>query len=33
VDSDGGRKLRVFQWNGSRYAEVLTNDVAAPPKK
>ena len=33
VDDGGGRKFRVFQWNGSRYAEVLTNDIAAPPKK
>ena len=33
VDGKGGRKLRVFQWTGSRYAEVLTNDIAAPPTK
>ena len=33
VDSNGRRKFRVFQWNGRRYAEVLTNDIAAPPKK
>jgi hypothetical protein len=32
VDSDGGRKFRVFQWKGSRYTEVLTNDIPAPPK-
>jgi len=33
VDKDGSRKFRVFQWKGSRYAEVLTNDVPAPPSK
>ena len=30
VSKDGARKLRVFQWNGHRYALVLTNDVPAP---
>ncbi|MEO6225237.1 MAG: hypothetical protein ABIO80_05240 [Sphingomicrobium sp.] len=29
VDKKGARKLRVYQWNGSRYAQVLFNDVKA----
>lgn len=29
VEKNGARKLRVFQWNGSRYAQVLYNDVKA----
>ena len=33
VDKNGARKFRVFQWNGVRYAQVLFNDVAAPPKQ
>ena len=33
VEKDGARHFRVFQWNGSRYAEVLTNDVPAPPSQ
>jgi hypothetical protein len=33
VEKDGSRKLRVFQWNGRSYAQVLTNDVPAPPSK
>ena len=35
VEKDGARHLRVFQWNGLRYAQVLYNDVPAPepPKK
>jgi hypothetical protein len=33
VSKDGARKLRVFQWNGHRYAQVLTNDVPAPPAR
>lgn len=32
VDKHGARKLRVYQWNGVRYAQVLYNDVPAPPK-
>ena len=32
VAKDGSRKFRVFQWNGLRYAQVLFNDVPAPPK-
>ncbi len=28
VDKTGARKLRVFQWTGARYAQVLYNDVA-----
>ena len=27
VDKKGGRKFRVFQWNGVRYAQTLYNDV------
>ena len=27
VDKAGGRKFRVYQWNGLRYAQVLYNDV------
>jgi len=33
VDKKGARKFRVFQWNGVRYAQVLFNDVPAPPKQ
>src|SRR6476661_3042045 len=33
VEKDGARKFRVYQWNGVRYAQVLVNDVPAPPKK
>ena len=33
VEKDGARKFRVYQWNGRRYAEVLVNDVPAPPAK
>ena len=27
VDKKGGRKFRVYQWNGQRYAQVLFNDI------
>jgi hypothetical protein len=30
VDKNGGRRFRVYLWNGMRYAQVLYNDV--PPK-
>jgi len=33
VQKDGSRKLRVFQWKGGMYAQVLYNDVPAPPSK
>ena len=33
VSTDGARKLRVFQWNGRGYTQVLTNDVPAPPPR
>jgi hypothetical protein len=33
VTKDGARTLRVLQWNGRRYATVLSNDVPAPPSK
>jgi hypothetical protein len=29
VEKGGARKLRVYQWNGARYAQVLVNDVPA----
>jgi hypothetical protein len=32
VDKNGTRKFRVYQWKGGRYAQVLVNDVPAPPK-
>jgi hypothetical protein len=31
VDKNGGRKFRVYQWTGLRYAQVLFNDVPALP--
>ncbi|WP_155263382.1 hypothetical protein [Sphingomonas segetis] len=31
VEKGGARHLRVFQWNGTRYEQVLYNDVPAPP--
>ena len=33
VEKDGARKFRVYQWTGARYAQVLFNDVPAPPVK
>ena len=33
VEKDGSRRFRVYQWNGFRYAQVLVNDVPAPPKQ
>ena len=33
VEKSGARHFRVYQWNGLRYAQVLANDVAAPPAK
>ena len=33
VEKDGARRLRVYQWTGKKYAEVLHNDVPAPPAK
>ena len=30
VGTTGERRLRVFQWNGRRYVQVLRNDVPAP---
>jgi hypothetical protein len=30
VEKDGSRKFRLFQWNGRKYAQVLTNDIPAP---
>ena len=30
VDKKGGRKFRVYLWNGSRYAQVLFNDIPPP---
>jgi hypothetical protein len=31
VAKDGSRKLRVYAWDGANYAQVLFNDVPAPP--
>ena len=33
VGKAGARHFRVYQWNGSRYAQVLTNNVPAPQPK
>lgn len=30
VEKNGARQLRVYQWNGRRYSQVLHNDVPAP---
>lgn len=30
VEKNGGRRFRVFMWNGMRYAQALYNDVPAP---
>jgi hypothetical protein len=32
VEKSGARKFRVYQWNGTGYAQVLTNDVPAPKR-
>ena len=32
VEKGGARKFRVYQWTGARYAQVLFNDIPAPPK-
>ena len=33
VDKKGGRKFRVYQWNGTRYAQALYNDIPPPRPK
>ena len=33
VEKSGARRFRVYQWNGTRYTEVIHNDVPAPPTK
>ena len=33
VEKSGARHFRVYQWVGRRYAEVLVNDIAAPPAR
>jgi hypothetical protein len=33
VEKTGARRFRVYQWNGTRYLEVLHNDVPAPKTK
>jgi hypothetical protein len=33
VEKSGARQFRVYQWNGTRYLEVLHNDVPAPKAK
>lgn len=30
VGKDGARRFRVYQWNGTRYVEVLSNEIPAP---
>ena len=30
VEKNGARRFRVFMWNGTRYAQVLYNNVPAP---
>jgi hypothetical protein len=30
VDKEGGRKFRVYEWNGTGYAQVLYNDIPPP---
>jgi hypothetical protein len=32
VEKSGARKFRVYQWTGTRYVEVLQNDVPAPKR-
>ena len=33
VDAKGGRKFRVYQWNGRSYGQVLYNDIPGPQQK
>ena len=33
VEKDGSRRLRVFQWTGRAYAQVLTDEIPAPRTK
>jgi hypothetical protein len=33
VEKDGSRTLRVYQWKGGMYAQVLYNAIPAPPSK
>jgi hypothetical protein len=33
VEKNGARKFRVYQWKGGTYAQVLYNDVPAPPAR
>ena len=33
VEKDASRKFRVYQWTGARYAQVLFNEIPAPPAK
>jgi hypothetical protein len=33
VEKDGTRKFRTYQWTGVRYAQVIFNDIPAPPAK
>ena len=30
VQKDGARRFRAYQWNGTRYVEVLSNEIPAP---
>ncbi|MFL6721866.1 MAG: hypothetical protein ACJ8FT_08720 [Sphingomonas sp.] len=33
VDKSGARKFRTYLWTGTRYGQVIYNDVPAPPSK
>src|SRR4051794_6763753 len=33
VEKNGARRFRVYEWAGGHYAQVLVNDIAAPPSK
>ena len=33
VEKSGARHFRVYEWNGTKYAEALVNDIPAPPAK
>jgi hypothetical protein len=33
VEKSGARHFRVYQWAGGRYAQVLVNDIPAPPEE
>jgi hypothetical protein len=33
VEKDGSRKFHVYQWKNGKYAQVLSNDIPAPPRR